>query len=149
MEIKAALIQYNTSMDELERAEKAVQSALQNIKVTAGSSTIEVDGQFFQVRERGAKLYLCELSGKPRGRPAGSKNKRSRKTGLLLATTPDLDLSEPIEGAEALLDAVMESEPAEPETTPAVETTDLEVTGIRTVETVLISSDSAVDSISA
>lgn len=75
-EIKSALVSYNSAMDALEDAEKSVQVALQNIKTVAKVATIEVDGQFFQVRERRGKLYLCELNGKPKGRPVGSKKKR-------------------------------------------------------------------------
>lgn len=77
MTIKDALVQYNKAMGQLETAEKAVQESLKNIRETAKTSTIDVDGQFFQVRERREKLYLCELSGKPRGRPLGSKNSRT------------------------------------------------------------------------
>ena len=78
-DIKSALVQYNNAMDVLEMAEKAVQEALLHIKTAANASTVEVEGQFFQVRERKDKLYLCELSGKPRGRPKGSKNTKPRK----------------------------------------------------------------------
>jgi hypothetical protein len=86
-EIKSALIQYNRAMDALEEAEKAVQAALHNIKEVAKVATIEVDGQFFQVRERREKLYLCELNGKPKGRPLGSKKKKPEE----LATEPSSD----------------------------------------------------------
>lgn len=78
MDIKAALLQYNTAMDKLENAEQEVQTALAAIRATSGSSTVSVEGQFFQVRERKDKLYLCELTGKPRGRPKGSKNTKPR-----------------------------------------------------------------------
>lgn len=78
MDIKAALLQYNAAMDKLETAEQEVQTALAAIKATSGSSTVSVEGQFFQVRERKDKLYLCELTGKPRGRPKGSKNRKPR-----------------------------------------------------------------------
>lgn len=78
-DIKAALTQYNNAMDGLEAAETAVQDALRCVKDAAGSATIDVAGQFFQVRKRKDKFYLCELTGKPRGRPKGSKNAKSKK----------------------------------------------------------------------
>lgn len=73
--VKKALLQYNKTMDALEAAEAAVQTALQNIKDVAGSATVHVDTQYFQIRERRGKLYLCELNGKPKGRPVGSTKK--------------------------------------------------------------------------
>lgn len=78
-DIKTALTQYNNAMDGLEAAETAVQDALRCVKAAAGSATIDVAGQFFQVRKRKDKFYLCELTGKPRGRPKGSKNAKSKK----------------------------------------------------------------------
>ena len=78
MDIKAALIQYNAAIEDLEAAELKVQVALAAIKVASGSATVNVSGQFFQVRDRKDKLYLCELTGKPRGRPKGSKNSKPR-----------------------------------------------------------------------
>ncbi len=78
-DVRQALQQYNLAMDTLEKAESAVQEALKVVKSCAQSATVNVDGQFFQVRERKDKLYLCELNGKPKGRPKGSKNSKPRK----------------------------------------------------------------------
>lgn len=106
-DVTQAFVEYNKAMDDLEKAEQGVQAALANIKNSANSSTIEMDGQYFQVRERREKLYLCELSGKPRGRPKGSKNSKPRK-GSAAAAAADADavLSEvDVESAEASADA--------------------------------------------
>ena len=78
MDIITALNEYNNAMDVLDNAEQAVQGALANIKANSNGSTVSVEGKFFQVRARKEKLYLCELTGRPRGRPKGSKNKRPR-----------------------------------------------------------------------
>lgn len=100
-DIKTALIQYNTAMDALEVAEKSVQDALLLIKSASTSSTIQVEGQFFQVRARAGKMYLCELNGRPRGRPKGSVNKktRQRKEAAELAAAARAARAEDVEGA--------------------------------------------------
>jgi hypothetical protein len=96
-DIKSALLQYNTAMDALEAAEKAVQEALLAIKTVANASTVDVEGQFFQVRERKDKLYLCELNGKPRGRPKGSKNTKPRKGSKAVEVIEADELNQPAE----------------------------------------------------
>lgn len=89
-EIKAALILYNEAIESLEMAEQQVQIALQNIKTVAGTATIVVDSQYFQVRERRKKLYLCELNGKPKGRPVGSKRKSVAPEAEVAAAAADV-----------------------------------------------------------
>lgn len=164
-DIKAALVQYNTAMDALENAEKNVQLALQTIKTAAGSSTVNVEGQFFQVRERREKLYLCELSGKPRGRPVGSKNSKPRKGSKLpeaeASDLPPIDYSNGGTGLESAAEAE-NAEASEAPVAPVAEVNNViqmhdtvevaENTGIRAIECaeiVNISSDSPVDSATA
>ncbi len=79
-----ALQKYNEAMGALESAEDAVQAALQHIRDAAGSATIEVSGEYFQIRKRKDKLYLCEFNGKPKGRPAGIPSKRKAKAAAPL-----------------------------------------------------------------
>jgi hypothetical protein len=122
-DIKTSLTQYNNAMDALEAAEAAVQTALMGVKDVAGSATIDVAGQFFQVRKRKDKFYLCELTGKPRGRPKGSKNVKSKKSGMspLLMDTVDVfpaevaeveetvEITEVAEAAESVYEEVPET----------------------------------------
>jgi len=129
-DIKTALTQYNNAMDALEEAETRVQTALMYVKNAAGSATIDVAGQFFQVRKRKDKFYLCELTGKPRGRPKGSKNTKSKKDN---ATTLSMDVVDVfstdvlLEQADAVPNAVVEAVAEEVyENIP-------ETTGVRTV----------------
>jgi hypothetical protein len=108
-DIKVALTKYNSAMDALEEAETAVQTALMYVKNAAGSATIDVAGQFFQVRKRKDKFYLCELTGKPRGRPKGSKNAKSKKGEVSAALMDVVDVFSTdvlIEQADAVPDAV-------------------------------------------
>jgi len=128
-DIKTALTQYNNAMDGLEAAETAVQDALRCVKDAAGSATIDVAGQFFQVRKRKDKFYLCELTGKPRGRPKGSKNTKSKKGDVSAALMDVVDVfDEPSEVPTVLVDAVAESTEQEPVYEDIPETT-----GVRTV----------------
>jgi hypothetical protein len=113
-DVRQALVEYNAAMEHLDVAERRVQDALKAIKTCANGATVNVDGQFFQVRERKDKLYLCELSGKPRGRPQGSKNKPKVKAAAAAPEGVEATESEPVfaeEPASAL---------AEPETAAAV-----------------------------
>lgn len=125
-DIKTALTQYNNAMDGLEAAETAVQDALRCVKDAAGSATIDVAGQFFQVRKRKDKFYLCELTGKPRGRPKGSKNAKSKKGSVPADTMNVVDVFDPepaVFTAEVAAEVAPEAEPVEdvaeyvPETT--------------------------------
>ena len=130
-DIKSALLQYNTAMDALEAAEKAVQEALLAIKTVANASTVDVEGQFFQVRERKDKLYLCELNGKPRGRPKGSKNTKPRKGSKAVGVFEADELGQP---AELIFIEIPESDLEEPAAAAATNDTDApEHTGVRII----------------
>jgi len=107
-DIKTALTQYNNAMDALEEAETRVQTALMYVKNAAGSATIDVAGQFFQVRKRKDKFYLCELTGKPRGRPKGSKNTKSKKGDVSAALMDVVDVFDTAIAVVAVPDAVAE-----------------------------------------
>lgn len=66
-----ALQVYNATLEQLEKSEDNVQKALEQLKRFAGASTFNIEGKFYQLRKRKNSYYLCELSGKPRGRPKG------------------------------------------------------------------------------
>lgn len=121
-DIKTALTQYNNAMDALEEAETRVQDTLKCVKEAAGSATIDVGGQFFQVRKRKDKFYLCELTGKPRGRPKGSKNTKPKK-----GSVPPLEAVDTMNVVD-VFDAAPIAEPVED-----VADYNPETTGVRTV----------------
>ena len=60
---------YEKALDSADRAEDNLQRSLTQIKKFAAKSTFEVKGQYYQVRERKGRLYMCNLDGPPKGRP--------------------------------------------------------------------------------
>jgi malic enzyme len=129
-DIKTALTQYNNAMDALEAAETAVQDALMCVKNAAGSATIDVAGQFFQVRKRKDKFYLCELTGKPRGRPKGSKNTKPKK-----GSVPPLEAVDTMNVVDVFsTDVLLDQADAVPEAVAEEVYEEIpETTGVRTV----------------
>lgn len=68
-DVSAKLQEYNLAVEQEELATQRVMDVLIELKTAAGGSTFAVGGQYYQVRNRKGKTYLCELSGPPKGRP--------------------------------------------------------------------------------
>lgn len=114
-----ALQVYNSTLEQLERSEDNVQKALEQLRRFAGSSTFNIDGKFYQLRKRKNSYYLCELSGKPKGRP-----KREVETPVVAEPAAP---EEVLELAELALLERAEPEPEPVQAAVAVETAAVEV----------------------
>lgn len=71
--VTKALEIYQKTEAARDQAEENMQKALAQLRETAGQSTFEVAGQYYQIRERKGVLYLCKLDGPPKGRPKKPK----------------------------------------------------------------------------
>ena len=67
--VTSALDVYLKCLQGQTKAEDNVQKSLAQLRGAAGAATFELKNQWYQVRERKGRLYLCELDGKPKGRP--------------------------------------------------------------------------------
>jgi hypothetical protein len=67
--IASALRNYRECLVGRDKAEESVQESLGQLREVVGISTFELSEQWYQIRERKGRLYLCELDGKPKGRP--------------------------------------------------------------------------------
>jgi hypothetical protein len=76
--VTAALGVYLKCLQRRERAEDNVQEALAQLRGAAETSTFELKEQWYQIRERKGRLYLCELDGKPKGRPKKTPEQKDR-----------------------------------------------------------------------
>jgi len=76
--VTSALAVYSKCVEGRARAEANVQESLAQLRGAAETSTFELNGQWYQIRERKGKLYLCELDGKPKGRPKKTPEQRER-----------------------------------------------------------------------
>lgn len=99
--VSSAMDVYLGCLKGRETAEDSVQKALTQLRSVAGSSTFQLpDGSWYQIRERKGKLYLCELDGKPKGRPkktteqkAHDKAEREAKAATTLRLVKDEEAS--------------------------------------------------------
>jgi hypothetical protein len=68
-DVQTMLDEYRAALQRETAASNNVMEVLIKLKQAAGGSTFAVDGQYYQIRNRKGKTYLCELSGPPKGRP--------------------------------------------------------------------------------
>ena len=76
--VTSALGVYQKCLEGRESAEANVQESLAQLRGAAESATFVLKGQWYQVRERKGRLYLCELDGKPKGRPKKTPEQKER-----------------------------------------------------------------------
>lgn len=69
VKITSALDVYQKCLERQTVAEANVQKSLVQLHEVAETSTFELRGQWYQMRKRKGRLYLCKLDGKPKGRP--------------------------------------------------------------------------------
>jgi hypothetical protein len=99
--LKKAFEVYTNTDGKLRQMEANHQLALRQLKDIAEAPTFNIDGGFYQVRERNGALYLCMLKGKPLGRPKGSKSSKSAVEVADAMDTLDTPDAEPSDSAAA------------------------------------------------
>lgn len=68
-QLQQAFDEYLQVEQVLENTENQVEAALEKLKTVAGSPTFVIAEQYYQIRKRSERLYLCKLVGPPKGRP--------------------------------------------------------------------------------
>ena len=76
--VAAALGTYKQCLQGQGQAETSTQESLTQLRKAIETSTFEHAGQWYQIRERKGRLYLCELDCKPKGRPKKTPEQRER-----------------------------------------------------------------------
>jgi hypothetical protein len=90
--IAAAFAVVESTALALDTARQANQLALKELKNTTHTSTFNVEGAYYQIRERtGTGMYLCKLEGPPKGR--GKKKAAAAAEATLDAALKDLNES--------------------------------------------------------
>lgn len=89
--ISQALDIFNKTVEAHVAAESNMQKALVQLRDIAGK-TFNLQGKFYQIRERKGNLYMCELDGPPKGRPKKQNTAVTTNTSVVVPTQENVNL---------------------------------------------------------